>query len=141
LVPNDHLRSHIDREMQLDTSLLVEQSPPSPWDSRGHSTNRGMNRQTSERTHGWSRLIKTIAQPHRQRHKGHSTKKHTHTHTHTEQNHRARTHGQSAGLGPLHRARPCGEGAPADLPRHRHTSSTQTGRCPQPVSQPASLSH
>lgn len=30
---------------------------------------------------------------------------------------------------------------PDDLPRHRHTNSTKTGRCPQLASQPATRTH
>lgn len=72
------------------------------------------------------------AQP--QRHTGHSTKEHTHTHN--RQNHRAHKP-KCRHWGPcIDRARITWGGGPYDLPRHRHTNSTQTGRCPQV---PASL--
>jgi len=81
----------------------------------------------------------TIAQPHRHRDTRATAPKNTHTHTRTlRQNHRARTHKVRA-LGLLHRQSEghVGRGPLLTSPRHRHTNSTQTGRCPQPDSQPA----
>lgn len=70
-----------------------------------------------------------------QGHTGHSTKEHTFT---TDKTTGLGHTNKVQALGPLHRQQGSrGEGAPDDLPRHRHTKSTQTGRCPQLASQPA----
>lgn len=75
--------------------------------------------QTPRGTHGWCRLIETIAQPHRHRETQATAPRNTHTHRHTQttpQGRHTRTKCKFWGSC-IDRARATWGGAPADLPQ------------------------